>query len=225
MHKQTKLLVQMAARSLAGFLLMGLLLFGCAGSLRYLKGWLFLATLAVLMLGLGLALFFKAPETLGRRLRAKETQKAQRGYVGLIGLVFLLSFALAGLDYRFHWSRMPLWGAVIGLAFMVFGYALYAAVVFQNAYASRVVEVQEGQSIIETGLYGIVRHPMYLACLVLFGAMPFALGSYVAALPMLLLPVGLVLRIKNEESVLAAELEGYTAYMQKTKYRLIPFLW
>ncbi len=223
--KKSNLLINMVVKGLLGFVLLGLPLFGAAGSLRYMNAWLLLAVLFSLMLAMGTLLLFKHPETLERRLKAKEKKRAQKGYIGLIGLLFLASFILAGLDYRFQWTRVPFWATLCALLSMCLGYGLFAATILQNAYASRVVEVQKDQTVVSTGLYAVVRHPMYLACLLLFPAMPMVLGSYIALLPMLLLPIGLVLRIKNEEAVLCAELSGYAAYMQKTRYRLIPFIW
>ena len=185
--KKSALLIQMLVKGLLGFLIMGLLLFGCAGTLHYTNAWLFLITLAVLMLAMGFFLYFKEPETLKRRIKTKETQKAQKGYTGFIGLAFILSFVLAGLDYRFQWISVPFAVSLTGVVFMVVGYMLYAVVILQNTYAARVIEVQQGQHVISTGVYAIIRHPMYLACLLLFLAMPFVLGSYIAVLPLLFL--------------------------------------
>lgn len=212
-------------KGVVGFLLLGLLLFGCAGSLRYVNAWMLTGTLFVLMTTVGIILLFKYPETLKKRMQARERESAQKGYIFVIGMLFLLSFALSGLDYRLQWSKMPFWVSVLALAIMVVGYGLFAAVVFQNSYASRVVEVQAGQAVISTGLYAVVRHPMYSACLLLFLSMPVVLGSYFALIPMLVFPAMLVLRIKNEEAVLISGLKGYPEYMKKTKFRLIPFVW
>lgn len=220
-----QLLVNMIIKGLSGFFLLGVILFGMAGTLRYWNGWLLIVPLLLLMLAMGTLLLAKYPQTLERRLKAKENENAQKRYISLIGLLFLASFILAGLDYRFHWTSVPFAISLIALLVMCLGYILFAATILQNAYASRVVEVQECQTVIRTGLYAVVRHPMYLACLLLFPAMPLVLGSYIALIPMLFFPIGLVLRIKNEEAMLCAELKGYTAYMQKTKYRLIPFIW
>lgn len=225
MNKKSRLLTNMVVKGLLGFLLLGLPLFGAAGSLRYMNAWLLIAVLFSLILAMGTLLLLKYPETLERRLKAKEKESAQKGYVSLIGLLFLASFILAGLDYRFQWTRVPFWVSLCALFLMCLGYGLFAATILQNAYASRVVEVQKDQTVVTTGLYAVVRHPMYLACLLLFPAMPLILGSYIALLPMLFLPIGLILRINNEEAMLRAELSGYAAYMQKTKYRLLPFIW
>ena len=225
MSEKSKLLPQMLLKGLAGFALLGLLLFGCAGSLAYTGGWLLVAPLAALMAAMGVFLLVKSPETLARRLKSKESENAQKGYIALTGGLFLLSFALGGLSFRFGWAQLPLPGMVAGLIVMILGYAMYAAVIRQNAYAARVVEVQQGQTVISTGLYAVVRHPMYLACLLVFVPMPLVLGAWLALVPMLCLPVMLVLRIKNEEQVLLAGLPGYAEYTQKTKYRLLPFIW
>lgn len=225
MQSQNKLLARMLAQALSGMVVLGALLFGSAGSWHYVNAWLLIGALTLLMLGLGLLLLVRHPEMLAKRLNAKESQTVQKGYIAAMGGLFVLSFVLAGLDFRFEWSRMPLGWALVALAVMVLGYGLFAAVMLQNAYAARTVAVQENQQVISTGLYALVRHPMYLACLLLFLAMPLALGSYVALLPMLLFPAALVLRLKNEEAVLKEGLPGYAQYMQKTKYRLIPYIW
>lgn len=225
MGGRVKLLAGMLIKGALGFLLLGALLFGCAGTLRYVEAWAFLIALFALMLAMGIVLLLKHPETLARRLRTKEGERAQRGYIAVIGALFVASFVLAGLDQRFGWSNLPLWGALAALAAMVGGYALYGAVTLQNAWAARTVEVQDGQRVVTTGLYAVVRHPMYMACLLLFLSMPLALGSWVALAPMLAFPLLLAMRVKNEEALLAAGLPGYTDYMKKTKYRMVPFIW
>lgn len=225
MRGKSQLLFRMLGKGLLGLLLLGVLLFGCAGSLRYENAWIFLGVLALLMLIMGLVLLIRHPETLERRLHTKETEAAQKHSLALSGVAFLLSFALAGFDYRFQWVNVPFGVSIAALIVMCIGYMLYAVVIFQNAYASRVVEVQEGQSVISTGLYAVVRHPLYLASLLVFLPIPVILGSWVALIPMILFPISLALRIRNEEAVLQSGLEGYAAYMKKTKYRLIPYIW
>ncbi|MEA5014907.1 MAG: isoprenylcysteine carboxylmethyltransferase family protein [Candidatus Limiplasma sp.] len=225
MKEKTPLLVKMIVKGLLGFLLLGLPIFAGAGSFRVPNAWLLILSLFIPMMTMGMVLLVKYPETLEKRLKAKESQKEQKGYIAVMGLLFLASFVLAGLDHRFGWSNMPLWGSLAALAVMLLGYGLFCAVILQNAYASRVVEIQKDQVLISGGLYALVRHPMYLACLLLFLSMPLVLGSYVALLPMLIFPVTLVLRIKNEEVVLLAGLEGYAQYTRRTRYRLIPYLW
>jgi protein-S-isoprenylcysteine O-methyltransferase Ste14 len=225
MNKKAQLLIRMLVKGILGFLLLGIPLFGCAGTLHYANAWVFISSLCTLMLIMGLILLIKYPETLERRLKAKESETAQKGYVVLIGISFLASFALAGFDYRFGWSKAPFAVSAAAWIIMLIGYILYCMVVFQNSYASRVVEIQKGQIVISTGLYAVVRHPMYFSALLLFLSMPLVLGSYIALIPMLVFPVALVLRIRNEEAVLMSGLDGYSAYAQKTKYRLIPYLW
>ncbi len=217
--------MHMIVKGVLGFLLLGLLLFASAGTVYYTNAWVFLITLFTLMLVMGLVLLIKYPKTLERRLKSKESEASQKSYIALIGISFVASFALAGFDYRFGWSKMPFAVPAAGWIVMLIGYILYSAVIFQNAYASRVVEVQQDQVIISTGLYAMIRHPMYLAALLLFLSMPFVLGSYIALLPMLVFPVFLVLRIKNEEAILVSGLKGYSGYMQKTRFRLIPYIW
>lgn len=225
MNKKTRLLIRMILKGGLGILLLGLPLFGCAGTLHYPNAWVFIISLCLLMLAMGLTLLVRYPEILEKRLKAKEPKTAQKGYVLLVGILFLASFALAGFDYRFGWSKMPVAASAAAWIIMLLGYVLYAVVILQNSYASRVVEIQKGQVVVSTGLYGLVRHPMYFAALLLFLAMPFVLGSYIALIPMLVFPVAMVLRIRNEEAVLMAGLEGYAAYAQKTRYRLIPYIW
>ena len=225
MNEKQRLLRVMLLKGVLGFAVIGCILFTSAGSLQYRNGWLMIASLAALMLTMGMLLWRKHPETLKRRLQTKEKEAAQRVYVLLFGILFLSSFVLAGLDYRFQWTQLPLWGAILALIVMCMGYALYGAVILQNAFAARTVEVQAEQTVITTGLYALVRHPMYLACLLVFLPMPLVLGSLVALLPMLMLPLVLALRIQNEEKVLKADLPGYAEYMEKTRYRLIPYVW
>lgn len=223
--KKSKLIVQGSLKILGGFLSLGVLLFGFAGTFHYWNAWVFLLTLAILMIAMGIFLFFKNPALLQRRLDGKEAQDFQKKYVVFIGLLFIFSFLLAGLDQRFDWSKVSPAISFLALIIMVTGYAMYALVMIQNSYAARVVKIEKNQAVIDTGLYAMVRHPMYTACLLLFLAMPIVLGSYIALIPMLAFPIGLVLRIKNEEALLTAELEGYSEYVKKTKYRLIPYIW
>ncbi len=215
----------MLVRFVIGFLLLGALLFVSAGSLSYTNGWILMITLAVPMAAFGVTLLIKAPDVLARRMQSNEPDKTQRAVVTISALMFLAAFVLAGLNYRFAWPGVPLGVVVAGVAVMLIGYAMFAAVILQNAYAARVVDVYENQKIITTGLYALVRHPMYTASILLFLAMPFALGSWIAALPMLLYPFIIARRIKNEEALLVRELEGYAEYTRKVKYRLLPLVW
>lgn len=225
MSNKANLALQTIVKGSIGFLLLGALLFGSAGTLAYPNAWVLLITLYIVILAMGVSLLIKYPETLKKRLKTKETQTTQKGFVALSGLAFLASFVLSGLDERFVWSHMPLGVSVAGWCVMLVGYTLYFIVVLQNSYASRVVEIQKDQTVIQTGPYALVRHPMYLAALLLFLSMPLVLGSYIALVPMLIFPVALVMRIMNEESVLLTGLAGYADYTQKTKFRLIPYLW
>lgn len=208
-----------------GFLIVGLLLFLPAGTLQYWYGWLFMTLLFAPMLIVGLVMYFKSPELLAKRLDAKEKQSAQKGVLGLSGLMFMAGFVVAGLDFRFGWSgvhEVVVFGAVF--VFMA-AYLLYGEVLRENAYLSRTVKVEKGQTVVSTGLYGLVRHPMYMATLLLFLVMPLLLGSLYALIPFAFYPVIIVIRLKDEEELLARELPGYTEYMQKVPYRLIPYIW
>ena len=225
MNEKQRLLRVMLFNGIRGFAVIGAILFASAGSLQYRNGWLMIASLAALMLTMGLLLWRKHPDTLKRRMQTKEKETVQKVYVLLFGILFLSSFVLAGLDYRFQWAQIPFWGAIPALIIMCVGYALYGAVILQNAYAARTVEVQEEQTVISAGLYARVRHPMYLACLLVFLPMPLVLGSFIALLPMLVFPLVLAGRIQNEERVLRASLPGYAEYTDKTRYRLIPYVW
>ena len=220
-----KLFFQALTKYLLGLVLVGALLFLPAGSLRYSNGWLFIGLLFLPMLLLGAVLLIKAPALLEKRLSAKEKEKTQKGVVGLSALLFLCGFVVAGLDFRFGWSQIPPAAVYTASAVLLVSYALYGEVMRENAYLSRTVEVQKGQTVVDTGLYGIVRHPMYAATLWLFLSIPVVLGSLWALLCFsFYLPV-IVIRILNEEKVLSASLEGYTEYKKRVKYRLIPLIW
>lgn len=204
---------------------MGTVFFLSAGTFHYVNAWLFMAILFVPMLILGTVLFLKAPELLAKRLNSKEKENAQVGIVGLAAFMFVGAFVIAGLDFRYGWSDIPGWFVGIAAVLQLAAYGLYGEVMRENAYLSRTVEVQENQKVVDTGLYGIVRHPMYTATIILFLAMPLVLGSWVSFLVMLLYPIIIVFRIRNEEKVLEQGLKGYTEYKQRVKYRLIPFVW
>ena len=222
---KTKLLLQAATKFAAGLVLVGLLLFLPAGTLHYPGGWLFCGLLFIPMLILGTVLFLKAPELLRKRLASKEKETQQKQVIGLSGLMFVGGFAAAGLDFRFGWSQMPGWVTAAAAVILLISYGLYAEVMRENAYLSRTVEVQEGQKVIDTGLYGVVRHPMYMATTFLFLAIALVLGSWVTFAIFLIYPALLVKRIRNEEAVLEAGLPGYAEYKKKVKYRMIPFVW
>ena len=219
------LLMQACAKFFAGVILVGLLLFLPAGTIVFPKGWLLMTVLFLPMFIGGFIMWRKAPELLRRRLKAKEEQAAQKNVIALSGLMFLAGFLLAGLNFRFRWSVLP--SVVVAAACVVFliGYSFFALVLRQNAYLSRTIQVEKGQTVVDTGLYGVVRHPMYTATLLMFLSMPLILGSWQAFLVFLAYPVLIVKRIKNEEAVLNQELQGYDAYCRKIRYRLIPYIW
>lgn len=220
-----KLLLSALVKFLCGLLLVGLVLFLPAGTLSYPNGWLFMGVLFVPMLTLGVVLFFKSPELLQKRLDNKEKEKAQRGVVASSGLIFLAGFIVSALDFRFGWSNVPLPLVIAAAVVFLAGYGMYAEVMRENAYLSRTIEVQENQKVIDTGLYGIVRHPMYLATLLMFLPLSLILGSLWGLIPFAFYPAIIVLRILNEEKILSVGLEGYDAYRGRVKYRLIPFVW
>ena len=220
-----KLLINALIKFLAGLILIGALLFLPAWTLCYPGAWLFIALLFIPMLIMGIVLFVKAPTLLEKRLDNKEKESTQKGVVALSGLMFPIGFVLSGLDYRFGWSHVPVWLVAVASILFLSGYAMYAEVMRENAYLSRTVKVQENQKLIDSGLYGIVRHPMYLATLLMFLPMPLILGSLWGLIPFALYPVIIVIRIINEEKVLTEGLSGYAEYKKKVKYRLIPFIW
>ena len=208
-----------------GLLLVGLLLFLPAGTLCFAKGWLFIGLLFVPMLIAGVVMFARSPDLLARRLDAKEKQTAQKGVLALSGLMFISGFVVAGLDYRFGWSHMPLWVTVLASVLFLTAYALYAEVMRENVYLSRTIQVEQGQKVVDTGLYGIVRHPMYMVTVFLFLMIPVLLGSWYALIVFALYPPVIIVRLLNEEDLLTRELPGYAAYKQKVKYRIFPFIW
>lgn len=219
------LLLAGGLKMLSGLLVMGLLLFVPAGTWRYPGGWRLMALLFVPMPVVGAVLYVKAPELLRKRLNSREQEPEQKRVILMSALVFVAGFVLAGLDFRFGWTHLPLAAVIAGCVLFCGAYGVYAEVMRENAWLSRTVEVQEDQQVVDTGLYGVVRHPMYLGVLVLFLSMPLVLGSVAALLPFLLVPWVLVQRIRNEEQVLETGLPGYADYRKKVRYRLIPFLW
>ena len=220
-----ELFMKAITRFLAGLLIVGLLLFLPAGTFQYPQGWLLLGILFVLMFIAGLVMLKKNPELLKKRLNAKEKETEQKEVILFSGIMFLAAFILAGLSFRFGWLMLPFSVSIIFGAVFLAAYALYAEVLRENTYLSRTIEVQENQKVIDTGLYGIVRHPMYMATIFLFLAMPLVLGSVISFVIMLgYIPI-IVKRIRNEEQVLTKDLKGYEAYKKKVKYRLIPYIW
>ncbi len=220
-----KLLLKALVKFLIGLVLVGALLFIPAGTFDYTNGWLFLGLLFLPMLFLGIALFRKAPALLEKRLNAKEEENTQKGVVALSGIMFIGGFVVAGLDFRFGWSYVPTPVIIVAAVILLASYALYAEVMRENAYLSRTIEVQENQTVVDTGLYGIVRHPMYAATVFLFLSIPVVLGSWWSLLCFAPYVAVIALRICNEEKVLETGLDGYTEYKMRVKYRLLPFIW
>lgn len=220
-----ELFVQAITKFAAGFLLVGLLLFLPAGTLYYWNGWFFMGILFVPMFAAGIIMMHKNPGLLRSRLDAKEKEAEQKTVVLLSGLVFIVGFLLCGLSFRFRWLLLPRWVSLIAGAVFLAVYAVYGEVLRENTYLSRTIGVQEGQKVIDTGLYALVRHPMYTTTLFLFLAMPLVLGSLLSFVVFLAYPFILVKRIRNEEEVLERDLPGYREYKDKVRYRLIPYLW
>ena len=219
------LFIQALTKFVTGLILVGVLLFLPAGTFAYRQAWLFIGILFVPMFIAGIWLLFRSPELLRKRLSAKEEQGEQKRVVALSGLLFIAMFIVAGLNFRFGWLLLPDWTTYTSAGIFLLGYALYAEVMRENVWLSRTVEVQENQEVIDTGLYGIVRHPMYSATLLLFLAMPLVLNSvWSFALMLLYIPI-IVKRILNEEKVLEKDLAGYADYKQRVRYRLVPFVW
>ena len=223
MNKQ--LVARAFAKFFAGLLVVGLLLFLPAGTFRFPNGWLLIALLFLPMLIAGVVMMFRNPELLKKRLNAKEDEREQKAVLVLSGVMFLAAFVVAGLNFRFSWFTLPVWAVWASAAVFLAAYLMYAEVMRENAFLSRTVEIQEEQTVVDTGLYGVVRHPMYSATLFLFLSMGLVLGSPVSfAILLFYIPI-IVLRIKNEEQVLLQGLQGYDEYCKKVKYRLIPFVW
>lgn len=220
-----KLFINALTKFLAGIVLVGAFLFLPAWTLNYPHAYLFLTILFVPMLAVGIILYIQNPELLKKRLDGKEKQATQKGVVSLSALMFPLGFVISALDFRFGWSAVSPWIVIGASVLFLLGYLMYAEVMRENAYLSRTVEVQQGQKVISSGLYGVVRHPMYLATLLMFLPIPLILGSLWGLIPFAAYPVIIVVRILNEEKVLSGELEGYIEYKAKVKYRLIPFVW
>ena len=220
-----KLFAQAMGKFIAGVILLALLLFVPAGTLRWQNGWLLMGLLFVPMFLAGLVMMAKSPELLRKRLNAKEEESEQRAVIVLSGVMFLAGFVLAGLDHRFGWTVLPRGVVVAASIVFLLSYLLYAEVLRENAYLSRTIEVQEGQKVIDTGLYGVVRHPMYAVTIFLFLSMPLILGSLPSFVLFLAYPAIIARRIRNEEQVLAAGLEGYADYTRRVKYRVIPWIW
>lgn len=220
-----KLLVEALTKFACGLVLVGLLIFLPAGTLRYTYGWLLMGLLFAPMLAAGFVMLAKSPEFLKKRLDAKEKQAKQKGVVAAAGAMFVVGFVVAGLDFRYGWSQMPGWVVSAASVLFLVAYALYAEVMRENAYLSRTIKVEQGQTVVDTGLYGIVRHPMYAVTVLLFLMIPLILGSWYALIAFAVYPAVIVVRIKDEEALLTKELPGYAEYKQKVKYRILPFIW
>jgi protein-S-isoprenylcysteine O-methyltransferase Ste14 len=220
-----RILAKAIIRLAAAFVFISLLIFIPAGTVRFFNGWLFIAGLILPMTFALTYLFFKDPELLKKWINLNEREKEQKKYVKLSIVLFVIAFVIPGLDFRFGWSAVPLWLVIAALVLMITGYILFIAVMLQNRYASRVIEIQTGQLLIDSGLYSIVRHPMYMAATILYLSSCLVLGSYYALIAMALIPILLGYRIINEEKILLRGLNGYDSYMKKVKYRMIPFIW
>ena len=221
----SKLFFQAIAKFFMGLILVGALIFLPAGTFSYTQGWLLMGILFVPMFIAGFVMMAKNPELLRKRLDAKEEQGEQKVVILLSGIMFLAAFILAGLNFRFGWIVLPSWVSWAAAGIFVLAYALYAEVLRENAYLSRTIEVQEGQKVIDTGLYGVVRHPMYMTTLLLFLSMPLVLGSLISFFVTLIYIPIIAKRIRNEEKVLEEGLEGYTDYKKRIRYKVIPFIW
>ena len=220
-----KLFSQAIAKFLSGLLIVGLLLFLPAGSFAYWQAWLLIGILFLPMFLAGLIMMKKSPALLRKRLNVKEEQAEQKAVIAMSGLMFLAAFLVAGLNFRFGWIVMPAWACCAAAVVFLAAYVLYAEVLRENVWLSRTVEVQEDQKVIDTGLYGIVRHPMYMSTLLLFLSMPLVLGSVLSfVITLAYIPI-IAKRIRNEEQVLEDGLEGYTDYKKRVKYKVIPFVW
>ena len=220
-----KLFVQAIIKFISGVVMVALMIFLPAGNLNYWNGWQFMGILFIPMFTAGIILMLKNPQLLKIRLNTKENESEQKTVILLSGIMFLAGFVLCGFNYRFSWIVLPKWVIIGATILFLISYILYAEVLRENTYLSRTIEVQDGQKVIDTGLYGIVRHPMYLVTILLFLAMPLVLGSVISFLIFLVYPMILAKRIKNEEKVLEEQLAGYKEYKQKVKYKLIPFVW
>jgi len=220
-----KLFFQAITKFILGVFIISLLLFIPAKTINYWNGWLLMGLLFIPMFIAGVIMMVKAPELLRKRLNVKEKEDEQKNVIALSGLMFLVGFIIAGLNYRYRWIVIPNIVVIISSIIFLISYILYAEVLRENAYLSRTVEIQENQKVVDTGLYGIVRHPMYAVTILLFLSMPLILGSIISFMIFLVYPLIIAKRIKNEEKVLEKELIGYLEYKQKVKYKVIPFIW
>lgn len=220
-----KLIITTITRYILVVLFLIMLIFLPAGSFKFWNGWLFIGALCIPMIFVMIYLIINDPDLLVKRMKTDEKEKPQKRYLLFSIIASVITFVLPGLDYRFNWSSVPIWLVIVATAFMIAGYVMFFIVMKQNSYASRVVEIQEEQKLIDTGLYSLVRHPMYFGATILYGFSPLTLGSYYAMIPMMFIPLLLIIRIKNEEEVLRKGLKGYDEYMKKVKFRIIPYIW
>lgn len=220
-----KLFFEAIFKFILGVILIGLLIFLPAGTFKYLNGWIFMGVLFIPMLIVGIIMMIKNPKLLASRLDIEEKQKEQGIIIKLSGLMFIVGFILAGLDFRFKWINLPQFISYIASGLFILGYAMFGEVLKKNTYLSRTIKVEENQQVIDTGLYGIVRHPMYSATILMFLSMPLILGSLISFFVFLTYPILIVIRVLNEEKLLEKELNGYLQYKKKVKYRIIPFIW
>ena len=225
MKADIRLMASAIIKLVVGLVIVGLFIFLPAGTVDYPCGWLFMAVLFVPMFIAGVMMLLRSPELLKKRLNAKEKESEQKSVVALSGIMFIAAFVVAGLNFRYSWCVLPSWVVYVATALCLFSYLLYAEVLRENEYLSRTIEVQEGQKVVDTGLYGIVRHPMYSATIVLFLSMPLVLGSLPSFFIMLVYIPLIVKRIRNEEALLLRELDGYKEYCARVKYRILPFMW
>lgn len=220
-----KLFFEAIIKFAVGALIVGLLVFIPANTINYWNGWLFMGLLFIPMFIAGIFMMIKSPELLKKRLNAKEKESDQKQVVAFSGLMFLAGFIIAGLNYRYSWVILPNFVVIVSSIIFIIAYIIYAEVLRENAYLSRTIEVQENQKVIDAGLYAVVRHPMYMATILLFLAMPLVLGSVFSFIVFSVYPCIIAKRIKNEEEVLEKDLEGYSDYKKKVKYKMIPYIW
>lgn len=225
MYPKNKLIKMVLGRLIPGIIIISVLLFIPAGSVKFWNAWLFMGVLFVPMLFVIIYLIIRDPELLFKRMNTNEREKTQKKVVLLTSAVFLSAFIIAGFDYRYGWSSVPILLEIMSSLIVLIGYFIFFTVMRQNSYASRVVEIQERQKVIDTGLYGMVRHPMYFAAILMFMFMPLALGSFYAMIPLLIFPFQMSTRMKNEEEILEKGLDGYVSYKEKVRYKIIPFIW
>lgn len=217
--------IQAFIKFVFGLITVMLLVFVPAGTLNYINGWILIGILFIPMMIMGIVMSVKNPELLKKRLNTKEKISEQKNIIRFSGIIFLTGFIVAGLNYRFKWLIIPQWIVIVSSIIFLLSYAMYAEVLKENTYLSRTVEVQENQKVIDTGLYGVIRHPMYTATIIMFLSIPMVLGSVHSFIIFLLYPVIIVMRLKNEEKFLENNLDGYSQYKNKVKYKLIPFIW